>query len=135
MESKIIAAVMMVLIAITACQQDEPMVESSHEIVGEWMYEYEIMEDGTKKFDNPYALLEFEYSDGFILKEDGTGNSIWFGEINDDFEWARDESRLFVHVAKSNGAVDEFVYGISNMTDTSMRFSTPKGHTYRMNKR
>ena len=135
MESKIIAAVMMVSIVITGCQKDEPIVESSHELVGEWIYEYEIMEDGTKKFDNPYALLEFEYSDGFVLKEDGTGNSIWVGEINDDFEWIRDESRLFLQVRKSNGSVDEFVYGISNLTDISMRFSTPKGHIYRMKKR
>lgn len=122
----------LIVLLIGSCQKDDMAFEPKLSIVGEWKYEFEILSDGTKLFDNPYALLEFEYSDGFILKENGIGNPQWFNTINGDFEWLYDDFKLTISVTRSDNSIDQFEYIISNLTNSSMEFKTPKGHKYLM---
>lgn len=133
MKSQVIVfTIAIALILLTSCKKDEKKIEPTPSIVGQWVYEYELLSDGTKVFDNPYALLEFEYSDGFILNEDNTGNSVWYNDINGDFEWSSDNSILTISVTRSNGSIDKFEYQISDLNESSMGFESPKGHKYLM---
>ena len=124
------------VILIIGCKRDyiidDRVIEPELSIVGEWKYEYEILRDGTKELENPYAILEFEYSDGFILKENGTGNSLWNNSINGDFEWTDNGFKLKVSVERADNHIDQFEYNLSNLTENSMEFETPKGHKYLM---
>lgn len=126
--------IVVALILITSCQKDDNQIESIPSVVGQWKYEYEILSDGTKVFDNPYALLEFEYSDGFILNDNNTGNSVWYDKVNGDFEWTTNNSILIISITKSDNSIDKFEYQISNLNEKSMELETPKGAKYLMKK-
>lgn len=131
MKFKITLLTIATILSLLSCQKDEQITKPELSIVGEWVYEYELLSDGTKDFDNPYALLEFEYSDGFILKENGTGNSVWNDVINNNFDWTSDNSKLIISLIES---ANIFEYKVSILTDETMFFETPKGHKYFMNK-
>ena len=115
-----------------SCKKEK--IGPSTSLIGKWKYEYEILKDGTKNHDNPYALLEFEYSDGLILHADKTGNSLWYDRINnpEPFGWSFDDSKLKIVVSYSDGSSKEFEYSIINLKDNSMDFQTPKGSKYHM---
>ena len=101
-------------------------------LIGYWIPEYEILEDGTKKYsDNWYALLEFTYSEGFTLNDDGTGA---VNKKGDGFEWSNTKKKLTILVTHSNGNIEEFEYLITNVKKNNMDFETPKGHKYHMSK-
>lgn len=136
MKPKILTLIAILMVVI-CCQKDDHKMDSTNEIIGKWIYEYELKSDGTKDFDNPYALLEFEYSDGFILNEEGTGSSVWYDSINGNFEWLSDNrnSKLIISVIRTDNSIDEFEYSMSILDENSMEFETPKGHIYRMNKK
>ncbi len=115
---------------VLGCNKDD-----NQTLIGEWGYEYELMDDGTKNYEHPYALLEYEYSDGFILKKDKSGNPIWNENINGEFEWTKNWNKLLLYVTRDDNSIDEFNFKISNVTNTSMFFETPKGHKYKMKKK
>lgn len=127
-------AILAALTLITSCKKDDNPIEPIPGVIGQWEYEYEILDDGTKVFDNPYALLEFEYSDGFILNDNNTGNSIWYDNINSAFEWRMDNSTLIISVTRTDNSIDSFEYQISNLDENSMEFETPIGYKYLMKK-
>lgn len=116
----------------SGCQSEDQIIEPELNILGHWKYQYELLNDGTKRYDNPYALLEFEYSDAFILKEDKSGNSIWFDTINGDFEWSNNNLELVITVTREDQSVDRFEYQISNLEEGSMEFESPNGSKYFM---
>lgn len=120
------------LILFNACKSQNQVIEPELEIVGHWKYQYELLSDGTKKYDNPYALLEFEYSDAFILKENNTGNSVWYDTINGNFEWISSDSILTIIVTRQDSSIDQFQYSISNLDEVSMEFQSPNGNKYFM---
>ncbi|MTB50751.1 hypothetical protein [Lewinella sp. W8] len=124
----ILLATLLLLISCEKERMTDPEVIS----LGKWVYVYELREDGTRDFENPYALLEFEYSDGFILNEDGTGHSIWYDNINDDFTWRRNGGILTFVVEHPDGTIDEYEYHYSPESPTSLFFDTPEGRTYLM---
>lgn len=102
-------------------------------LVGTWKYEYELKSDGTRDYGNPYALLQFEYSDGFILYDNGTGNTMWYDKINDPepFEWSYKSGKIRVEVSNVPKA---FEYGVANLKEGAMNFTTG-GREYYMTKR
>ena len=108
----------------------EKKIEPEISLLGEWISEYEIMEDGTKNFDDPYAILVFEYSNGFILEENGQGSSIWNGAINGAFEWTKMDNKILMFVPGPNNSTSTFEFQISNVTNESMDFYSPKEHRY-----
>lgn len=104
------------------------------DLTGTWVYEYEIMEDGTKKYDNPYALMDFNYSDGFILNDDGSGSTIWYDNPNGDIEWSNTNNKLIIHGQYWNGELTDYEYSIEDVKSTSLIFENYKGHKYYMEK-
>ncbi|MEE9431658.1 MAG: hypothetical protein V3V16_11490 [Melioribacteraceae bacterium] len=120
---------------LIACNKDSQIVEPKLSIVGEWNAEYEILSDGTKDYRVQYAILEFNYSDAFILKENKKGHSIWFDNINGDFEWTRDNSKLTITVTQFDSTREDFEFQLSELKNHSMVFDTPKGHKYLLSKK
>ena len=109
-----------------SCQKEN--IDPTSSLVGKWKYEYQILNDGSKSFNNPYALLEHTYNDGFILNSNQKGNTTISGSINDkEFEWAVNDSQLKIIVPYSDGSTKEFLYVISNLGENSMNFQAPKG--------
>lgn len=130
-----ILMLIIILFTTIGCENQDSNITPNNVIIGEWIYEYELMSDGTKNFDNPYALLEFTYSDGFILNEDGTGHSVWNEVINENFEWVFNNSKLTISVTRSDNSIDKFEYQISNMNESSMQFESPKGYKFMLRKK
>lgn len=129
-----LAVFIILVLGITSCQKEKPMnLENS--LIGEWTHEYEITEEGLKNFDQPYALLEFNYSDGFILNEDGLGKSVWLESTNDDFEWEFNNPKLIFSLKRSDDTIDKFEFLISNLTENSLVINSPKEHKYFMTKK
>lgn len=125
-----------VSVLLLNCSVSESKEDLESQLIGEWQFRYEILSNGSKEYDNPYALLEFDYSDGFILKADNTGKAVWFESVKDyDFDWNAMESTLSISLNRSNGSIDTFEYLISDLTETSMYFGSPKGHKYFMTKK
>ena len=119
------------LLIISACNKPEKI--KSH-LEGTWVCEYEIMEDGSKNFSAPYALVDFNYSDGFTLNEDGTGSTMWYGAPNGDIEWSNTKEKLIIHDQYWNGELINYEYSIENVTSSSMEFENYKGHRFGMKK-
>lgn len=78
------------LLFFSACTKNK--IENN--LIGTWEFEYEILKFGSKNYDNPAYLMNFEYSDGFILNEDGTGSTIWYGNQNSEFEWSSTKKKI-----------------------------------------
>jgi hypothetical protein len=106
-------------------------------LVGEWKYEYRLLEDGTRDYQEPYALLGWNYSDGFILYEDGTGYSVWYDSINSDkFAWSNTRNLMTMQVTQPNNEIHEFDYTITEVKENSMFLEdVNKGNKYFMNKK
>lgn len=121
-------------LVLFSCQKEK--IDSSAYLIGQWEHEYTHLEDGSKKFDNPYALLEFDYSDGFILYENNTGHSWWMGRINNpkEFEWRYDDATLTISVSHPDGSNADFEFSLPSLSEHSMVINTPKGFTYSMKK-
>lgn len=115
-------------LSISCTKTDTDISESN--LIGEWNYVYELLDDGTQIYDDPFALLEFNYSDGFRLNENNTGNSIWFDSINGDFEWVIQDDKLIFTITLDKDTIKDFEYTISDFNQNTMMFSTPKNHTY-----
>lgn len=118
-----------VCLLLIACRRPLPTPTPEEEdLIGTWRSLYEYLPDGTKDSSNvPYALLEFEYSDGFILKEDDLCDVVWLGLVNaPDLTWTLKEETLRIH---------DTDFTISDRTANQMDFATPKGHKYRLEKR
>ncbi len=101
-------------------------------ILGKWESEYLLLEDGTKNFDPPYALLEFEYSDAFELLDDGIGKSYWFNAENGSFDWTFENGILTCKIPGPNNTIASFEFITSQLSERSMDFETPQGHTYHL---
>ena len=129
--------ILMVSFLFLQCNVSEPKeVDLETQLIGEWESQYEILSDGSKSYDNPYALLEFEYSDGFILKADNFGSTVWYDEVKDNyFEWEATESKLIISLVRSDNTIETFEFQIYDLEETSMLFESPKGHTYFMTKK
>lgn len=123
------------LIVVIGCKKDSEIIKPGLKIVGEWKYQYELLEDGTKEYKNPYALLDFEYSDGFILKENNLGHSVWYDKVNGNFEWTMNDSKLIFTVTKADNSVEDFEYQISNQKEDSMMFESLDGSHFFMIKK
>lgn len=117
------------------CDSDEDsIIDPYHQLLGYWKYEYELLDDGSKNYNNPYALLEFTYSDGFILEENKVGSSVWYDSINGEFNWEFKEGALILTVSYDDGAVKEFVHSLTEIRENTLIFNSLKGHTYFMRK-
>ena len=86
-----------------------------------------------------YALLEYNYSDGFILYPDRrTGNSMWFGGVNDAagerFQWILVDEAWTITLTRSDGSKEDFTFQVSDLTDSRMDLQTPKGFRYQLGK-
>lgn len=127
--------ILIILPSFLSCKVNDQLDEPELSIIGEWEYQYQLLSDGTKDFDNPYALLEFEYSDGFILNEDHTGSSVWYDKINGSFSWTRNDMKLIITVSREDSSVDYFEYQISKLEESAMEFQSPNGSTYLMIKK
>lgn len=122
-------------IVLGLCSCKKKIVENR--LIGEWQCEYELLEDGTKDYADQYALLDWNYSDGFILYKDGTCQSTWLGVINSDkIEWSNSKDLLTIHVPRSNGEIEDFEYFISDVKKNSMFMEyQAKGYKYYLNKK
>ena len=120
---------------MASCEKKNEQVAPTPSLIGEWMFEYTILEDGSRNYDDPYALLEFEYSDGFILKENGQANSVWYQKVNGEFEWEKAGEQLIFSVTRPDNSVDTFTFEFSDLTLASLLLKTPKGHVYKMLKK
>lgn len=118
------------MLFISACKKEK----IEWDLTGTWVYEYEIMEDGTKKYNNPYALMDFNYSDGFILNDDGSGSTIWYDTPNGDIEWSGTKNKLIIHDQYLNGELTDYEYSIEEVKSTSLIFENYKGQKYYMKK-
>lgn len=118
-----------------ACTKSNEIIDNELDLVGEWTYEYTIREDGSRDYDNPNALFDYNYGDGFILNDNHTGHSVWYDEINGDFEWLSTDSKLTISVWRFDKGIAEFEFELSNRTNSSMILDTPKGNRYLLHKK
>ena len=127
---KNLAFYLVMMLFICSCKKEK----IKRDLTGTWVYEYEIMEDGTKKYDTPYALMDFNYSDGFILNNDGSGSTIWYDTPNGDIEWSSAKDKLIIHNQYLNGELTDYEYSIEEVKTTSLMFENYKGKKYYMKK-
>jgi len=95
---------------------------------GAWTIEFGYKPDGSVDPNTSrYALLEFEYSDGFILKENDLCDVVWNDQINaKDLSWSYTEGKLLIK---------EHSFIVSNLQEDQMDFETPKGYRYHLIKK
>ena len=103
-------------------------------LIGTWVFEYEILDDCLKKYDNPYALLDFTYSDGFVLNDDGSGSTTWYNSPGGEIEWSNTKNKLIIHDQYWSGELIDYNYSIKDIKSTSLVFENYKGHKYYMKK-
>lgn len=120
-------------IMMSGCHQ-QPLGKQV-EMYGQWACAYQLRDDGTKNFDSPYNLLEFEYSDGFILNADGSGKVVWYEKENGDFAWEKTGSKLVFQVMRTENNSENFEFKISDLTAKSMLLESPGGKQYVMEKK
>lgn len=119
------------LLILNSCKK-EPLYDKS--LAGKWEAEYELMEDGSKSFTPPWALLEFEYSDAFILHEDQAVTILWAERANSSIKckWFGSNSNLTIHANYPNGNSSAFDYKITRISENRIILLTPKGHKWMM---
>ena len=119
------------LLILSSCKK-EPLFDKS--LAGKWEAEYELMEDGSKSFTPPWALLEFEYSDAFILHEDQTLTILWTEKTNNSLKckWFGSNSNLTIHAGNPDGSSRVFDYKITRISENRIILQTPKGHKWMM---
>ena len=128
---KIFLAISLLSICLFSCGKEK----IENRLIGEWKFESQILEDGTFRTDPPYALVEFEYSDGFILNKNNKGFTIWNELINgDEFSWSNTKKFLIIKVENSSGNTTEYEFKISNVENHSMNFETNEGKKYLLKK-
>lgn len=110
---------------LPAPSPEEPEKDS---LQGAWTIEFGYKPDGSVDPNTSrYALLEFEYSDGFILKDNALCDVVWSGQINaKDLSWSYQEEKLTI-----NG----YVFIVSELQEDQMDFETPKGYKYHLIKK
>lgn len=115
-----------ILLILSACKKNR--IENN--LIGTWECEYEILEDGTKDYDAPYAIMDFQYSDGFILNEDGTGSTIWYDVSNSEIEWSSTKNKLIIHNQYLAGELTDYEFSIKDVKSNSMVFENYEGHKF-----
>lgn len=118
-------------LVFTSCNKTETTEEL---LWGQWNFTHAIQEDGSIDTQSPYSLVEFTYSDGFILTENHEGSTIWFEQVNENFQWSFADSKLKMTVLYDNQESNTFVFEIDELTHETMIFKTPKKHTYLLTK-
>lgn len=115
---------------LSACHRSlpppEPEDPEKESLYGTWVVDFTYLPDGNKdpNKQDPYALLEFEYSDSFTLKAGQLCDVIWQGNVNaPDLSWSLEGEILTIHGT-------DFV--ISDFQEDELDFATPKGHKYRL---
>ncbi|MFT5820535.1 MAG: hypothetical protein ACI8ZM_001778 [Crocinitomix sp.] len=131
MKIKNIVIAVGVLLIFSACKKNR--IENN--LIGTWEFEYEILDEGSKDYDLPYALMDFGYNDGFILNEDGTGSPTWYGEDSEGFEWSSTKNKLIIYNRYWAGELTNYEFSIKNVKRTSLTFENYKGHKYYMKKK
>lgn len=115
-------ALLLILVSVGllfSCKKEK--VDPTSGLFGEWNYEHHIMQDGSKSTAGAYALLVHTYSDGFILYENKTGNTLSGGVINDrEFKWDYEDSSLKIIVTYADGSTQETEYILSDLKGNSM---------------
>ena len=115
-------ALHLILVSVSllfSCEKEK--ADPASGLIGEWNYEHHIMESGSKSTTGAYALLVHTYSDGFILYENKTGNTLSGGGINDvEFEWGYKDSRLDITISYPDGSTKETEYILSDREANSM---------------
>jgi hypothetical protein len=116
---KILPLTLVSVVLLFSCEKEK--VAPASDLIGEWNYEHHILNDGSKSTAGSYALLKHTYSDGFILYENKTGNTLYGGGINDkEFKWNYKDSRLKVIVTHADGSAQETEYVLSDLNGNSM---------------
>lgn len=120
-------ALLLILVSVGllfSCEKEK--VDPASGLIGEWNYEHHIMEDGSKSTSGTYAILDHTYSDGFILYENKTGNTLSGGGINDrEFSWDYKDSSLKIIVTYPDGSTQETEYILSDLKGNSMYIQGP----------
>ena len=116
-----------IIVITIGCRKDENT--SKPDIIGQWNFDYLLNLDGTKDYRNPYSMLSFGYNDGFVLNYDSTGNTVWYGEINDKFEkWRFENNELKIQIIRDSIKVDEFNFDILHLDNNRMIIKTPENN-------
>ena len=129
-----------VLTLSVGCGRESGGPDPTAMMVGTWKITATIDEDGTRvPAETTYALLEYNYSDGFILYPDRrTGNSMWYGGVNDAagerFQWILVDEAWTITLTRSDGSKEDFTFQVSDLTDSRMDLQTPKGFRYQLEK-
>ena len=97
-------------------------IEPPISLLGHWEVAYQHLPDGGIDTSQHirYSILGFEYSDGFVLKEEGKIDITWYGMVNvPDRTWRLEDSTLIID---SGTAAGEFRYLIRQQEEDGMDF-------------
>lgn len=138
--NRILGTLMIILIVISlfSCKKED----IRDDYYGYWSFEYSLLDDGTKNYNFPYAMMEYNYSDAFKLCEDKTGYSRWDqGSISLDsvsnlnclaeFDWNIIDNTILRIDLKDNSIVNNVLdFKISDFSNETMLIESPKGFKY-----
>lgn len=115
------------VVLLFSCEKEE--VNPTWDLIGEWNYEYHILEDGSKSTTGAYALLIHTYSNGFVLYGNKTGNTISSDGTNaGEFDWDYKNPFLRLRFTSPDGSTHETDYILSGQTENSMFMQSHKNN-------